>query len=176
MSAEDLDLSEDWQLLQPERDVLKQPRFHNLDAMQKAIERKAIDHTLLACDRIPGVSKEALERIVSRSVKTSLSMWTMALDEQGTEGLLEYLLLGASLTEAELVALLRSMPMSLLDRILASASKSATGLHALISLEWHRRNGGNVQYRIDHQGQVLFTDPKHGEIGFYLDESIKTDG
>jgi len=174
MPDEDLDLSSDWDLLRPSDPKPKEPKYYDLDSIRADIERKAIDHVLLACDKIPGPSKQNLQLIVERSVKYAMHEWTKTLDEQGTEGLIEFFLLGSSLSEEELSGLLRAIPETLLHRILASSTKSATGIHALISLEWHRRNGASaLNYRIDQQGQVVFQDPTHGEIGFFLDDRFK---
>lgn len=171
---DDLDLSSDWDLLKPKVDG-SDSKPTNLQMMREHVERETINTVTLACGNIPGTTKEALDIVVERAVRSTLDEWHEYLEQRGTEGLLEFLLLGASLSALELEQLVHVLPDSLLNRVLLSPSKSTTGVHALISLEWHRRNGSGPHYRIDHQGQVLFDDPMHGTIGFYLDDRIKTD-
>ncbi len=130
--------------------------------------RKKHDHAL--------ATNEVLADIVGSGIRIFMLKWREALRSQNLSGLIEIVLEGQQLTVDEMRGFVQSLPTSILQRIASSVTGSATGTHALMSLEYLRRQG-DVAYQLGTTGTRIwaeFSHPRTKEtVHFYLDETFK---
>jgi len=122
------------------------------------------------------ITPELMAKIVAEGIRSFMDKWYEGLRKQNLSGLVEIVLEGQGnhLTPEEMQAFVQALPVTLIDKIVDSAMGSATGIHALIALEKHRRLG-RAAYRIQKVGaavQVSFTSPEGQEVTFGLYEAF----
>jgi len=182
MSDDDQDdLEECWKELerQPLVEVIR-TRGSDIDNMMEVAAEKAIfdlkKYILERHEHKDVADVGVLSDIVTTGVKMFLKKWQGELRTQNLAGLIEIVLEGQSLSPDELQGFLRALPMSLLTRIAESVVGSATGTHALMSLEYIRRTAGNPYTigAIGHRIWAEFAHPRTREVvRFFLDEEFK---
>jgi hypothetical protein len=119
------------------------------------------------------LTAEILAKIVAEGVGTFMEKWFEGLRSQDLSGLIEIVLEGQNhkMTPAEMLGFVHALPISVIEKIVATAIGSGTGIHALMALEKHRRTGGGPTYVIETiSGQVMvrFDHPGRGEVQFSL--------
>lgn len=125
------------------------------------------------------VTPELMAKIVAEGIRSFMDKWYEGLRKQNVSGLVEIVLEGQGnqLTPEEMRGFVQALPASLIDKVVESAMGSATGVHALIALEKHRR-AGRANYDISKVGgsvQVRFTGPEGQEVSFGLYEAFTLD-
>lgn len=123
------------------------------------------------------VTGELLADVATKGVELFMEQWLDVLKSRDLAGLIEVVLEGQQLSPEEMKGFLRSLPDSLLNRIVDSSYGSVTGTHALIAFEKHRRVRGIADYSLFKEGQrtkVSFLDPvRMLQVEFYLDEAFE---
>jgi hypothetical protein len=125
------------------------------------------------------VTPELMAMIVAEGIRSFMDKWYDGLRKQNLSGLVEIVLEGQGnhLSPEEMQEFVRALPSSLIMKVVESAMGSATGIHALMALEKHRRVG-LANYSIAKVGgsvQVRFTGPEGQEVSFGLYEAFDLD-
>lgn len=180
MEREDDDLEAYWADVRPQKLVeVVRTRGSDLDGMmQLAAEQTIFDltHDIRKKHDQKPITAEILADIVATGVRTFMVKWREALTNQNLTGLIEIVLEGQQLTAEEMQGFVRALPKSILERIASSAVGSATGTHALMSLEFIRRESG-LNYHLGTTGARIwaeFSHPRTKEtVRFFLDETFR---
>jgi hypothetical protein len=123
------------------------------------------------------VTSEMLAAMISAGASTFFVQWKKAQASEA-RGLFGCLMASADgMTPAEIQALVRALPRTLLDRSLANLSGVMLGYHGLLALESHRRDGKLDNYRVvrevDGRIAVDFYSPQlRKPMRFFLDETL----
>jgi hypothetical protein len=124
---------------------------------------------------------ELLTELVSTGIETFLKHWHNDLRSRDAASLVEIVLEGQTMPVEELKAFVRALPMGLIERVVKDGGlgDAASGIHALLAVEWHHRNhrGRDYELQRDHlTGKLVVTAYParlHGEpLVFQLDERI----
>jgi hypothetical protein len=126
------------------------------------------------------VTPELMAKIVAEGIRSFMDKWYDGLRKQNISGLVEIVLEGQGnhLSPEEMQGFIRALPDSFIEKVVTSAMGSATGVHALMALEKHRRTSGRTDYSIAKVGgsvQVRFTGPEGQEVSFGLYEAFDLD-
>jgi hypothetical protein len=119
------------------------------------------------------ITHELLSEMVTEGIRALMTNWREGLRGQNLAGLIEIVLEGQDLPPAEMLAFVQALPGTLLQRICESAVGTATGIHGLIAVEWHRRQGLVSHMNVEPEGsrvKVAFTDPAGRISHFFLDD------
>ncbi len=125
------------------------------------------------------LTSEVLNELISKYVATFLANWRTGLREQSILGLIEVILENQDLTPEELRKFLGALPESLLKRLLKAASDShtANGVHGILAVEVHCRDGLVSDYTIGRESgrfYVEFVDARtEGTVRVFTDDFFK---
>lgn len=124
------------------------------------------------------LTPNTVREIVSKGINLFVSRWRDIVRRQNLAALMEIVLEKQGLTPDEMREFVTALPLSILTKVAQSTNEGATGIHALLALEFVRRNHG-PDYRIFSVGlrtRVTFPNSSgSGEVGFFLDEPFKLD-
>ena len=168
--SEDLELESFWADLTGSTIRLASDKFCMDDLLEEARLKASFDLSSMYMDK--ELDKKDIPEIVSRGIRLFISHWYEKLRSQDLAGLVEFMMEGLQIPPLELSQFMRTMPKSLVNRVVDSITGSASGMHALYVLEWHRRSGSLEDYRLSNDSgriRVSFQNPK-GPVSFMLDE------
>jgi hypothetical protein len=169
------DLEPDWQTLRPEFEAETRETFLERilnEANEVAVEKLRGEFT----DR--ALTVEALVDSIGRSVQVFIDEWFKALRAQDRAGLIEVIIDEQNLSPSEMRGFVRSLPLSFLNNAAKSAFTGASGIHALLSVEYSRRAGIAKDFTIRRVGsrvQVTVRTSDDKKLQFFLDDSFEID-
>lgn len=150
------------------------------------------DQLLLACEKasfdlrqqLAGMvgqpmNSDVIAKLVTTGIRQFMSHWKEGLTGQNLAGLIEIVLEGQGLTPDEMLGFVQALPESLIQRICKSAVGSASGVHGLMAIEYHRRRGTVSNLRVeasDGRVKVAFRGRGEGDTHFFLDDPFELDG
>jgi hypothetical protein len=175
----DEDLEEYWAILRPPSEITPvSDRASDLQSQLLLASGKTGFDLASRYKEFAGqeLTPDLMAKMLAEGIQVFMDHWYDSLRKQNISGLLEIILEGQSnnLTPTEMTEFIRALPSSLLDKVVKSALGSATGIHALLALERHRRSG-TVTYSIESvlgSTQVRFTGPGGQEVSFGLYEAF----
>jgi hypothetical protein len=122
------------------------------------------------------ITPDYLTSLILRGAKLFVKHWLGTLQQQDLGGLIAFMIDGLKLEPKELIAFMHALPDSVLDKFIRSHVGSATGTHALLALEWHRRHDQSPPsydvVEIDGRPMVR-VDTQQGVATFGLNEKFE---
>lgn len=176
--AEDDDLKNCWDDLGANDLIVPPAAPWNMEtALEEAATRAAaeLSNEVAVLGPNPPLTHALLQRLILSGARLFVQHWLGSLQQQDLGGLLGFMVDGLKLPAEELAEFVRALPASVLRKFVSSHVGSAKGTHALLALEWHRRQDG-LQYTVfdkDGMVQVRVTSEK-GETTFGLDETFES--
>lgn len=182
MPDEALDLEADWGSVRaPPPTVVANGRKGDIKSSLAVAAAKAQAQLAAQFGELSGqpLTSDDLARMTAEGTRLFIQHWHEAMRQTDMAGLVEVILDGQSLTVDELKGFVRALPMSLVQRIVESGMSLATGVHALMAVEFQFRRGHMPRdYALSRdlaQNLVIaFTDKESGrEVKFKLTEKFE---
>jgi hypothetical protein len=152
--------------------LLETATRHTAQSLGKYINEKWADHP---------ASGEVLGDITAKGIQLFIETLLTHLRVQTMTTLFEIILEGQRLSADELKGFVRALPLGVIERAVREGSfGEATGIHALLAVEYHHRMSGDRDYMLSNTGEGLQVTTYPARLGgktlsFKLDERFQAD-
>lgn len=176
MTADEDDLDDDWDVFLKDIPIPEEYPFKkDLDEAAE-VTKKEIIAFVDGLGHQP-LNGETFGNIIAKAVHVFLACLQDRLKRKDLVGLIGVVLEGQGLNPEELKGFVRALPDKMIDRMVTSVLTSASGIQALLAIEWHFREGNllaDYSLGVTALGRMYakIPQPNDEEIVLFLDDQF----